>query len=124
MHGHAMQPSRRAVLLAGLTTAGVAACSDDKPKASATRAAPAGFDRPADVVIVGAGLAGLTAARELTRRGKSVVVLEARDRVGGRILNHDLGNGAITEVGGQYIGPTQDRIAALARDVGVETFPT
>src|SRR5687767_12801550 len=78
----------------------------------------------ADVVVVGAGLAGLTAARELTAAGASVVVLEARDRVGGRTLNHDLGDGQVVEVGGQWIGPTQDRLAALARAVGVETYPT
>jgi monoamine oxidase len=78
----------------------------------------------ADVVVVGAGLAGLVAARELSARGASVVVLEARDRVGGRTLNHELGDGKVVEVGGQWIGPTQDRLAALARQFGVETFPT
>ena len=41
-----------------------------------------------DVVVVGAGLAGLTAAREMRKRGRDVVVLEAQDRVGGRTLNH------------------------------------
>lgn len=80
--------------------------------------------READVAIVGAGLAGLSAARDLTKAGRSVVVLEARDRVGGRTLNHDLGDGKVVEVGGQWIGPTQDRIAALAAELGVETFPT
>jgi monoamine oxidase len=78
----------------------------------------------ADVVVIGAGLAGLVAARELTAHGASIVVLEARDRVGGRVLNHELGEGKIVEVGGQWIGPTQDRLAALARQLGVETFPT
>ena len=78
----------------------------------------------ADIVVVGAGLAGLAAARELVARGSSVVVLEARERVGGRVLNHDIGDGKVVEVGGQWIGPTQDRIAALARDLAVETFPT
>ena len=78
----------------------------------------------ADVVVVGAGLAGLVGARELTAAGASVVVVEARDRVGGRVLNHDLGGGKVVEVGGQWIGPTQDRLAALAQQVGVETFPT
>jgi monoamine oxidase len=78
----------------------------------------------ADVVVVGAGLAGLAAARALTARGASVIVLEARDRVGGRLLNHDIGDGKVVEVGGQWIGPTQDRLAALARELGVETFPT
>jgi monoamine oxidase len=78
----------------------------------------------ADVVVVGAGFAGLAAARELVARGSSVVVLEARERVGGRVLNHDIGDGKVVEVGGQWIGPTQDRLAALARELAVETFPT
>jgi monoamine oxidase len=78
----------------------------------------------ADVVVVGAGLAGLAAARDLISAGRSVVLLEARDRVGGRLLNEEIGDGKVVEVGGQWIGPTQDRIAALARDVGVGTFPT
>jgi monoamine oxidase len=116
--------TRRSVLMAGAATAALAACSSDKPKAAGAPGTGQPLDRTVDVAIVGAGLAGLTAARELTRRGKSVVVLEARDRVGGRVLNHDLGNGAVTEVGGQFIGPTQDRIAALARELGVEEFPT
>lgn len=110
--------------MAGAAATGLAACSgssagpapDSSPSASATRTA--------DFVIVGAGLAGLTAARALVARGRSVVVLEARDRVGGRVLNHSLGGGVITEVGGQYIGPTQDRIAAMAKAVGVDTFKT
>ena len=71
--------------------------------------------READVVVVGAGLAGLAAARAVSAAGASVVVLEARDRVGGGSLNHDLGDGKVVEVGGQWIGPTQDRLAALAR---------
>jgi monoamine oxidase len=78
----------------------------------------------ADVVVVGAGLAGLAAARTLRARGASVVVVEARERVGGRVLNHDIGDGKVVEVGGQWIGPTQDRLAALAAELGVETFPT
>jgi monoamine oxidase len=78
----------------------------------------------ADVIVVGAGLAGLAAARALVAEGASVVVLEARERVGGRVENHDIGEGKVVEVGGQWIGPTQDRLAALARELGVETFPT
>jgi monoamine oxidase len=77
-----------------------------------------------DVAVVGAGLAGLVAARDLRRAGRSVVVLEARDRVGGRLLNADLGDGKVVEVGGQWAGPTQQRLLALARELGVETFPT
>ena len=78
----------------------------------------------ADVVVVGAGLAGLVAARDLQRAGRSVVVLEARDRVGGRTLNQEIGGGKVVEAGGQWIGPTQDRLAALADELGVERFPT
>ena len=77
-----------------------------------------------DVAVVGAGLAGLTAARRLAAGGASVTVLEARDRVGGRTLNHPLGDGQVVEVGGQWIGPTQDRLDALARELGVGTYPT
>jgi monoamine oxidase len=78
----------------------------------------------ADVVVVGAGLAGLCAARDLVAGGGSVVVLEARDRVGGRLLNEDIGDGKGVEVGGQWVGPTQDRVLALAGELGLETFPT
>src|SRR3954451_4520696 len=78
--------------------------------------------RKADVVIVGAGLAGLTAARDLAKHHRSVIVLEARDRVGGRTLNHPLGDGQAVEVGGEFVGPTQDRVLALARSLGVGTF--
>src|SRR3954465_12475685 len=78
----------------------------------------------ADVVIVGAGLAGLTAAREIQRAGATAVVLEARDRGGGRTLNHDIGGGKVVEVGGQWIGPGQDRMKRLAQDMKVDTFPT
>jgi monoamine oxidase len=78
----------------------------------------------ADVLIVGAGLAGLVAARTLTAAGRSVLVLEARDRVGGRIVNDDIGDGKIVEMGGQYAGPTQDRILALAAELDIATFPT
>jgi hypothetical protein len=84
-------------------------------------------DADTDVVVVGAGLAGLCAARDLTAAGRSVVVLEARDRVGGRTLNHPLGDaypGVIVEAGGQWIGPGQDRLAALAASLGIETFAT
>lgn len=78
-----------------------------------------------DVAIIGAGLAGLTAARDLLQAGNpSFVVLEARDRVGGRTLNFDAGGGYISEVGGQWIGPGQTAIADLARQLDVGTFPS
>jgi monoamine oxidase len=78
----------------------------------------------ADVAIVGAGLAGLIAARRLTETGLEPLVLVARNRVGGRLLNEDIGDGKVVEVGGQWIGPTQEHIAALAGELGVATFPT
>jgi monoamine oxidase len=80
--------------------------------------------RHADAVVVGAGFAGLTATRELVRHGRSVVLLEARPRVGGRALNAELGGGVISERGATFIGPTQTHIGRLAADVGVGTFPT
>jgi len=80
--------------------------------------------RDADLVVVGAGLAGLSAARAAVAAGVEVVVVEARERVGGRVLNQDIGHGNVVEVGGQWIGPTQDRLAALAAQLGVGTFPT
>lgn len=76
-----------------------------------------------DVVVVGAGLAGLTAARELTAAGLTVQVLEARNRVGGRTVNHALGENSVVETGGQFVGPTQDHVLRLAASVGVGTFP-
>jgi len=82
------------------------------------------IERTADVVVVGAGLAGLTAARALRRAGADVVVLEARERVGGRVLNHDIGDGKVVEVGGQWVGPTQERALALIAELGLETFDT
>ena len=85
---------------------------------------PWGSTLETDVLIVGAGLAGLTAARDLEAAGRSVIVLEARDRVGGRTLNQPIGDGQIVEAGGQWIGPTQDRLAELAASLGIETFPT
>jgi monoamine oxidase len=67
-----------------------------------------------DVAIVGAGLAGLTAARELTKAGiNRIVVFDARGRVGGRTVNHDIGKGRVVEGGGQWVGPTQTAILNL-----------
>ena len=81
-------------------------------------------DRVTDVAVVGAGLAGLAAARALRRSGCEVVVLEARDRVGGRTLNQPIGDGKVVELGAQWVGPTQDRILALIGELGLERFPS
>ncbi|WP_034260951.1 flavin monoamine oxidase family protein [Actinospica robiniae] len=75
-----------------------------------------------DVVIIGAGLAGLSAARTLHAQGVDVLVLEARDRVGGRTCSVVEDDGRLVEYGGQWIGPTQDRVKALIEEFGLATF--
>jgi monoamine oxidase len=78
-----------------------------------------------DVVVIGAGISGLTAARDLKKAGlDNFVVLEARDRVGGRTLNADIGGGYVSEVGGQWIGHTQTAVADLARELELGLFQT
>lgn len=76
-----------------------------------------------DVVVIGAGLAGLTAARELTGQGLDVVVLEGRDRVGGRTKPGTLA-GVPIDLGASFVGPTQDAVQKLAADLGCTTVPT
>ena len=78
----------------------------------------------ADVCVVGAGYAGLTAARRLSQNGRSVVVLEARDRVGGRIWTEPLGDGTPVDRGGAWLAPEHDAIFGLARELGVATYKT
>jgi putrescine oxidase len=74
-----------------------------------------------DVVIVGAGPAGLTAARELKKAGLSVAVLEARDRVGGRTWTDTI-DGAMLEIGGQWVSPDQTELLALLDELGLKTY--
>jgi monoamine oxidase len=114
--------TRRGLLGAG--AAGAAAGALPRAAGAAARRPARKPSRRADVVVVGAGFAGLTAARELHRKGKSVVVLEANSRVGGRVWNHDLGGGKASERGGTFVGPTQDHVIDLAKAYGVGTFPT
>jgi monoamine oxidase len=78
----------------------------------------------ADVCVVGAGYAGLTAARRLTQAGKSVVVLEARDRIGGRIWTFQLPDGSPVDRGGGWLANRHDAILKLAGEVGVSTYKT
>jgi len=78
----------------------------------------------ARVVVIGAGLAGLSAARRLHAEGVDTVVLEARDRVGGRTERGVTADGTPIELGGQWIGPTQNRMYELVAELGLHTFPT
>ena len=86
--------------------------------------AQAAASRSVDVVVVGAGLSGLSAARKIAAKGHSVAVLEARERVGGRTFDHPLGHGKVVEMGGQWAGPGQDKVLALAKELGIKTFET
>jgi len=111
--------TRRQLVGAGAAGAALLALRTSPAPAAARRRT-----RRADVCIVGAGLSGLAAARALVAADRTVVVLEARDRVGGRTLNRSIGGGRVSEIGGEFAGPTQDRILALAHAVGVKTFRT
>lgn len=82
---------------------------------------PAEQTRDADVVVVGAGPAGLMAARTLTKAGQRVAVLEARDRVGGRTWSDTI-DGAFLEIGGQWISPDQTELLGLVEELGKQTF--
>ena len=77
--------------------------------------------READVIIVGAGLSGLVAAREVLDAGREPLVLEADERIGGRILTEEV-DGVPLELGAQWIGDTHHRMEALAEEVGVKIY--
>jgi monoamine oxidase len=118
------------------------ASSSGRPADAVT--APTG-SRRADVVVIGAGFSGLSAARLLAAKGQNVVVVEARGRVGGRVHNQDLAAngfpGRVVEMGGQFVGPLpsqpatasipgqavyrpQARVFNLAKQLGIGTFKT
>ncbi|WFD35074.1 monoamine oxidase [Malassezia cuniculi] len=76
-----------------------------------------------DAIVIGGGISGLSAARQLADDGKTFVVLEARNRTGGRIYNKPVGRGlGETEVGAEFIGKTQDKVIALSKELGLELF--
>ncbi len=79
-----------------------------------------------DVIVIGAGYAGLACARALAKAGKAVMVLEARNRVGGRCMNVNLPapyQRFVVEAGAEFIGPTQTRMYELVKELGLKTFP-
>ena len=102
--------SRRDLLKGVALAAGVAAT----PAMAETAAA-------VDVIVVGAGMSGLAAARALRRQGRSVLVLEARDRVGGRTKPGTIA-GVKIDLGGMWVGPTQTRLLALGEEFGVPRY--
>src|SRR3954454_14109827 len=114
------RPTRRKLIQAGAGTAAAGAVAAAPATAVGKHTRPR---RKADIIVVGAGLAGLTAARKIRAAGKSVIVMEAQKRVGGRTLNEDIGGGEGADLGGTFIGPTQDHIAALVKELGINTFP-
>jgi monoamine oxidase len=77
-----------------------------------------------DVLVVGAGLSGLMAARRLQQQGLRVRVLEARTRVGGRMVSHALADGSVVDLGGQWGGASHHRFAALLAELDIATFPS
>lgn len=120
-----MELSRRSVLggsLGALATLAIGSEIATAEAAVASGSLQGSLPKSVDVVVVGGGISGLVTARDLAQKGKRVLVLEARDRVGGRTLNHRLPTGQVIESGGAFIGPTQDHIAALAAELKVPTF--
>ncbi|KAE8152642.1 hypothetical protein BDV25DRAFT_127853 [Aspergillus avenaceus] len=77
-----------------------------------------------DVAILGAGLSGLSAAKDLANTNRSFIIFETRDRVGGRVSNVLIPNGGSVDVGAEFIGPTQDRVMNLLDSLGLTTFYT
>jgi monoamine oxidase len=118
--------SRRRFVVAAAAAAAAAAGAGATPPATGAprRARRRRAHRRQDVVVVGAGLAGLVAAREIARAGHSVAVLEARDRVGGRMLDRPIAGGEVVDLGAEFIGPTQNHIRALVDELGIATFPS
>jgi monoamine oxidase len=121
-------PARRH-FLNGVAVAGAAGASRALSRRPASpAAAPAvtpgarAYARTADVLVVGAGLSGLAAAWQIIKQGHSAVILEARDRAGGRMVRRPVIEGGWVDLGGQWVGPTQDRILALAAELGVRRF--
>jgi monoamine oxidase len=118
-------------LAAGAAAAGVGAESAEattsrhKKKAKPKHHAPASTTHSADVVVIGAGLSGLTAARAVRSAGHSAIVLEARGRVGGRCFSRPLGVSGATDVanmGATFVGPTQTQILGLMGELGIGKF--
>jgi monoamine oxidase len=119
--------TRRDLLVGAAAAGATGAVSAASAKAAALpkqgRASIAS-SRTYDVIVVGAGLAGLTAANAVQKAGRSVLVLEARERVGGRTFDIPLAPGKVLEMGGEWAAPGQTSVLALAKSLGIATFET
>ena len=114
-----MALSRRE-LIAGAGVAGLGALTLGRTGLADTSATPSDVD----VVVVGAGLSGLMAARQLRKEGLNVHILEARTRTGGRMIRQTTRTGAVIDLGGQWGGETHHRFETLVNELGIERFPS
>ena len=110
----------RRELIAGAGLAGLGSMTLGRKGPAAESATPADVD----VVVVGAGLSGLTAARQLRKNGLKVHILEARARTGGRMIRQTTPTGAVIDLGGQWGGETHHRFESLVEELGLERFPS
>jgi len=117
-------PGRRNFLVgaAGVGAAGAARALRSSPSASGMAVPDPPYARTADVLVVGAGLSGLCAAWQVVKAGHSVIILEARDRIGGRMVRRPVIEGGWIDLGGQWVGCTQTCVLALAAELGVRRF--
>lgn len=79
------------------------------------------YDKPKSVIIIGAGFAGLSAGRKLLSEGVNITILEARNRIGGRVFSHHppMANGQIIELGAEWVGNSHERVIALCEEFGL-----
>ena len=110
----------RRELIAGAGVTGLGTLTLGRNGHAGTSATPSDVD----VVVVGAGLSGLTAARQLRKEGLKVHILEARARTGGRMIRQTTRTGAVIDLGGQWGGETHHRFEALVNELGIERFPS
>jgi monoamine oxidase len=123
-------PITRRRFVAGTAITGAAVALPDAANAAKAKRRPApkrhkpSTTHKADVAVVGAGLAGLSAARAIRKAGRSVIVLEARRRVGGRCFSRSIGASDVANMGATFVGPTQLKIQALMSELRIGKFPT
>lgn len=110
--------SRRGLLASAGALAGLTAIGSNQP--GRTQSDP----NRVDVVVIGGGLSGLTAARELKQQGRRVLLLEAKARIGGRMVNQSVAGNGVIDLGGQWGGKTHKRFEALTDELGLKRYPS